>query len=163
MKNAFKTTGTILLFIFIALCFGLTASNSGYQITLYNFLAGNGHNLPPDFAMNVKTSHQVASVLYIIFFFAIAFFSGKKNLKNVYRGMIIYSSLPFVGLIGYFFLKKSMKAGIIILMTLIWGYPYFPLIINESSVSSIITPMGISMVLSLIGLIALHFAGKKFQ
>lgn len=163
MKNILKTLGVILLFIFIALCFGLNASNSGYQITLYNFLAGNGRNLPPDFAMNIKTSHQVASVLYIIFFCAAAFFSGKKNLKNVYRGMLIYSSLPFIGLIGYFFLKKSLKAGIIILMTLIWGYPYFPLIINESSVSAIVAPMGISMVLSLLGLIGLHILGKKLQ
>lgn len=163
MKNILKTLGVILLFIFIALCFGLNASNSGYQITLYNFLAGNGHNLPPDFAMNIKTSHQVLSVLYIIFFCAAAFFSGKKNLKNIYRGMLIYSLLPFAGLIGYFFLKKSMKAGIIMLMTLIWGYPYFPLIITESSVSAIVTPMGISMALSLLGLIGLHVLGKKLQ
>lgn len=163
MKNALKTLGCTLALIFVALLFGLTASKNGYLITLYSFIAGNRTTLPPDFSYNIKTIHQVFSCLYIAAFVVLAFLSGRKNYKNLFRGMAIYSALPFLGLIGYFFLKKSMKAGIIMLLTLIWGYPYFPLIITESRVAVIVAPMGIAMVASAAVLIIAHIVGKKLQ
>lgn len=163
MKNALKTTLTVILLALCALIFGLIASYSGYQITIYNFLAGNGTHLPPDFSMNIALWHRILSVAYIIVFVALAFISGKRGYKNLYRGMKIYSALPFIGLIGYLFIQRSMKAGIIMLLTLIWSYPYFPLIITESSVSAVVTPIGISMVLSVIALALAHFVGKKWQ
>lgn len=161
MKNVLRTALTFLALIFIALVFGLMASNAGYQITLYNFIAGNGTSLAPDFSYNITALHRVLSVLYILCFTALAFFSGKRGLGNVYRGMKMYTALPFIGLIGYLFIQRSMKAGIIMLLTLIWGYPYFPLIITESSVSAIVTPMGIAMALSVAVLLSAHYIGKR--
>lgn len=161
MKNAIKTSLTVIALLFVALLFGLMASRAGYQITLYNFIAGNGTQLAPDFSYNIKTHHQVLSVLYIIFMLALSFFAGRKNLKNVFRGMAVYSALPFVGLIGWFFLRKSMKAGILMLLTLIWGYPFFPLIITESRVSAIVTPMAILMFLAPALYYAAYRIGKK--
>lgn len=163
MKNVLKTVLTVLALIFTALLFGLMASHAGYQITLYNFIAGNGTNLAPDFSYNITVLHRVLSVLYILCFTALAFFSGKRGFDNIYRGMKIYTALPFIGLVGYLFIQRSMKAGVIMLLTLIWGYPYFPLIITESSVSAIVTPMGIAMALSVLVLILAHLLGKKWQ
>lgn len=163
MKNALKTVGCVFAMIFVAMLFGLTASENGYLITLYSFVAGNGNKLAPDFSYNIKVIHQVFSCIYIAGFVALAFFSGKRAWKNVFRGMAIYSCLPFVGLIGYFFLKKSMKAGILMLLTLIWGYPYFPLIITESRVSVIVLPMGIIMVASAAILLLAYKIGKKLS
>lgn len=161
MKNALKTALTVIILILTALLFGLMASRAGYQITLYNFLAGNGTRLSPDFSYNIKTHHQVFSALYIIAFIALSFLSGRKNMKSIFRGIMIYSALPFIGLIGWFFLRKSMKSGIVMLLTLIWGYPYFPLIITESRASVIITPLGILMFLIPALSCAAYMLGKK--
>ena len=119
MKNALKTALTVVILLLVALLFGLMASRAGYQITLYNFIAGNGTHLAPGLSYNIKMQHQVLAVLYIIAYLALAFFSGRRSMKNVFRGMMIYSALPFVGLIGWFFLRKSMKAGILMILTLI--------------------------------------------
>ena len=161
MKNALKTALTVVILLLVALLFGLMASRAGYQITLYNFIAGNGTHLAPDFSYNIKTQHQVLAVLYIIAYLALAFFSGRRSMKNIFRGMMIYSALPFVGLIGWFFLRKSMKAGILMILTLVWGYPYFPLIITESRVSAIVTPIGILMFLVPALSYAAYIIGKK--
>ena len=162
-KSIFKTTGIVLLLIFIALCFGFNAHTKGYQITLSAFLEGTTRHLAPDFALNVGTFDQIISIIYIIAWFTVSFFSGKNDYKNIFRGMMIYSALPFIGLIGYFFLKKGMKLGILMLMPLIWGYPFFPVLITESSIDSIITPLGIMMCVMPIGAIIARAIAKKLQ
>ena len=157
-KSIFKTTGIVLLLIFIALCFGFNAHTKGYQITLSAFLEGTTRHLAPDFALNVGTFDQIISIIYTV-----SFFSGKKDYKNFCRGMMVYSAFPFIGLIEYFFLKKGMKLGIMMLMPLIWGYPFFPVLITESSIDSIITPLGIMMCVMPIGAIIARAIAKKLQ
>ena len=77
--------------------------------------------------------------------------------------MMIYSALPFIGLIGYFFLKKGMKMGIMMLMPLIWGYPFSPVIITESSIDSILVPLGIMMFVMPIGALIARKIAQKIQ
>ncbi len=163
MKNALKIIGVVLLLIFIALCFGRNAHTGGYQITLSCFLEGTTRHLSPDFALNIGTFDQIVSIIYIIGWFVIAFLSGKNEWKNIFRGMMIYSTLPFIGLIGYFFLQKGMKLGIMMLMPLIWGYPFFPVIITESSIDSVLVPLGIMMFAMPLGAIIARAVAKKIQ
>jgi hypothetical protein len=162
-KNILKTTGIVFLLIFIALCFGFNAHTSGYQITLSAFLEGTTRHLAPDFALNIGTVDQIMSIAFIIAWFVISFLSGKNGYNNIFRGMMIYSSLPFIGLIGYFFLQKGMKLGIMMLMTLIWGYPFFPVIITESSIDAIKIPLGILMFVMPIGALIARKIAKKLQ
>ena len=163
LKSIFKTTGIVLLLIFIALCFGFNAHTKGYQITLSAYLEGTTRHLAPDFAMNIGVIDQIMSIIFIVAWFVVAFMSGKHSLKNTFRGMMIYSSLPFIGLIGYFFLQKGMKLGILMLMTLIWGYPFSPIIITESSIDAIKIPLGILMFVMPIGAWIARAIAKKIQ
>ena len=162
-KNILKTTGIVLLLIFIALCFGRAAHSKGYQITLSCFLEGTTHHLAPDFALNIGVIDQIISVIYILAWFSVAFLAGKKSLNNVFRGMMIYSALPFIGLCAYFFLVKGLKVGILMLLPLIWGYPFFPLIITESSIDVIIIPLGIAIFIMPIGAFIAYKIAKKLQ
>ncbi len=161
--STLKTTGIVLLLIFIALCFGLNASQKGYQITLSNFMVGTTNRLAPDFALNISVFDQIMSILYSVLWFYIAFLTGKKELNNIFRGMMIYSALPFIGLIGYFFLQRGLKLGIMMLAPLIWGYPFSPLLITESSIDTIIVPLGIAMVVMPLGAIIARTIAKKLQ
>ena len=163
MKKVLKITGIVFLLIFIALCFGFNAHTNGYQITLSAFLEGTTRHLAPDFALNIGTFDQIISIAYIIVWFSVAFLSGKKNLNNIFCGMMIYSALPFIGLIGYFFLKKGIKLGIMMLLPLIWGYPFFPVIITESSIDSILVPLGIMMFVMPIGALIARKIAQKIQ
>lgn len=162
-KNILKTAGIVFLLIFIALCFGFNAHTNGYQITLSAFLEGTTRHLAPDFALNIGVIDQITSIAYIIGWMIVAFLSGKNEWKNIFRGMMIYSALPFIGLIGYFFLQKGMKMGIMMLMPLIWGYPFFPVLITESSIDSIITPLGIMMCAMPIGAFIARKIAQKIQ
>lgn len=162
-KNILKTTGIVFLLIFIALCFGFNAHTGGYQITLSAFLEGTTRHLAPDFALNIGVIDQIMSIAFIIAWFVIAFLSGKNGYNNIFRGMMIYSALPFIGLIGYFFLKKGMKMGIMMLMPLIWGYPFSPVIITESSIDAIKIPIGILMFVMPIGALVARKIAQKLQ
>ncbi len=163
MKNFFKTLSVIFVLIFVALIYGVNASLGGYQITLFNFIAGANGNLPPDFSLNISSGDQIGSVFYIVLFLLFSFMAGKKEWKNSFKGIMIYSALPFIGLLGYFFIANGMKAGIISILTLIWSYPYLPILITESSVSSVIVPIIISMVLSPVASLIAYKVGKSFQ
>ena len=162
-KNILKTTGIVFLLIFIALCFGFNAHTAGYQITLSAFLEGTTRHLAPDFALNIGVIDQIMSIAFSIAWFVIAFLSGKNGYNNVFRGMMIYSALPFIGLIGYFFLQKGMKLGIMMLMPLIWGYPFSPVIITESSIDAIKIPLGILMFVMPIGALIARKIAQKIQ
>ena len=135
MKKTFSIIGTILLLIIIAFAFGVNASMHGYQVTISSFLIGTSSGLAPDFSYNITAFDRVLSVIYMIAWFYMAFRSGKRGTNTVFSAMMIYSLLPFIGFIGYFFIESS-KFGITFLLSLIWGYPYFPIIINQSSVSA---------------------------
>lgn len=159
MKNALKTTGVVLLLIFIALCFGFNASQKGYQITLSSFFVGTNHRLTPDFSLKIGVLDQIMTILYVIIWAIVPYRAEKKGKKYIFRGMMIYSALPFIGLIGYFFLQKGMKLGIMMLMPLIWGYPLFPMLITKSSIDAIITPLGVAMfVMPIIAITSRWFA-----
>jgi len=163
-KNILKTTGIVLLLIFITLCFGINAHMKGYHIMLRHYMTGTTGSLAPDFALYVTTFDQVKSVIYILAWFIVAFLTGKKALNNVFRGMMIYSTLPFIGLIGLPFLyKEGVKLGILMELPLIWGYPIFPLIISESSIDAIKVPLGIAMVLFPIGALIARKIAQKMQ
>ncbi len=159
MKNALKTVGVVFLLIFIALCFGFNAFQKGYQITLSSFLIGTTHSLGPDFSLKITVPDQIMSVLYVILWAVIPYRAEKKGKKYIFRGMMIYSALPFIGLIGYYFLQKGMKLGILMLMPLIWGYPLFPMIITRNSIDAIVYPIGVAMFLfPVIALVSRWFA-----
>ncbi len=161
MKNALKTLAVVLILIFIALCFGFNASQKGYQITLSNFLIGTTNRLGPDFSLNISVPDQIMSVLYMVLWGVIPYLTEKKGKKYIFRGMMIYSSLPFIGLLGYFFLQRGMKLGILMLMPLIWGYPLFPMIITQNSIDAIVVPLGVAMfVLPLVAIIARGISRK---
>lgn len=163
MKNFFKTLSVVFILIFVSLIYGINASLGGYQLTLFNFVAQANGNLPPDFSYNISSGDQFGSVIYIALFLLFSFMAGKKDWKNCFSGIMIYSALPFIGLLGYFFIVKGMKAGIISILSLIWSYPYFPLLITESSVSSVIVPILIAMVLSPVSSFIAYKIGKNFQ
>lgn len=162
-KNIMKTAGIVLLLCFIALCFGFNASMKGYQIGLYHFLAGNGTTLPPDYSLNITVTDQIMSVLYIILWAFFSYRSGKNKKSFIFRGMMIYSTIPFIGLLGYFFIVKGMKAGIMLIATLIWAYPFFPLIIVNSMIDSIIVPIAIMLFVIPITAIIAYIMGKRSQ
>ena len=162
-KNISKTTGIVFLLIFIALCFGFNAHTKGYQITLSAFLEGTTRHLAPDFALNIGVIDQIMSIAYIIGWMVVAFLSGKNDYNNIFRGMMIYSALPFIGLIGYFFLQKGMKMGILMLMPLIWGYPFSPVLITESSIDALIIPLGIMMFAMPLGALIARKIAQKIQ
>ncbi len=163
MKKTLKTTGIVFLLIFIALLFGINASQKGYQITLTNFLIGTTERLGPDFALNIGVFDQIMSILYMVLWAVLPFFAERKGKKYIFNGMMIYSSLPFIGLIGYYFFQKGMKLGILLLMPLIWGYPFFPMIITKSSIDAIIVPLGILMFVMPLAALLSKFIAKKLQ
>lgn len=163
MKPWIKTLLIVLLLCFIALLFGLNASMKHYQITLSSIELHQQGNLPPDFALNVTVLDEVFSVLFIAAFIFAAFLSGKKDRPWLFSGLMIYTALPFIGLVGYPFYHHGIKFGIILLLTLIYGYPFFPLIITQSSPESIVVPLFIFMAAMPVAALIAHAIGKKVQ
>ncbi len=163
MKNAMKTMGMIVILAIIALMFGRMATGR-YLITLSLFLGEHNTGLLPfDFAEQIGVLDKLLSVVYLVVWMSAAFFAGRRKWQSVFRGMMIYSALPFIGLLGYFFLKRGMKAGILLLLTVIWGYPFYPLIIVQNTADAIIRPLGLMMLVMPLGAAIFHKIGKTIQ
>lgn len=69
----------------------------------------------------VTVSNIVASWAYLIFWVALSVFAGSRKDKCIFVAGIIYSSLPFLGLIGIPFLGTRLAFMVLILFY--WGVP----------------------------------------
>lgn len=162
-QGLLKTIGVILLLAFVALVFGRIATGR-YLITLSLFWGEHNTGLLPfDFAAQVGVLDKILSIAYIVLWMTAAFFSGRRGWQSVFRGMMAYSALPFIGLLGYFFLKRGMKAGILLLLTIIWGYPLYPMLITQNIADALIRPLGIMLVLMPLGALIFRKIGKTLQ
>ncbi|MDP4133004.1 MAG: hypothetical protein Q8882_03230 [Bacillota bacterium] len=163
VKIIFKIIGLVLGFYFIAMCYGYNASLGGYQVGIYNFLRGTNNLLGPDFSEKIGVGDLIFSIIYILAWIIIAFLAGKKEKKTLFYGMITYSAMPFLGLLGYFFISETVvkPAAMLLWLTFVWAYPYYPLIITQNSVNTIIVPMGIALFLAPIVAFVSYYIGKK--
>lgn len=69
----------------------------------------------------VTKANMVASTVYILFWVILSVIAGLKRYRSVLTASIIYSSLPFISLIGILF--SGTRLAVIILIVFYWGVP----------------------------------------
>lgn len=164
MKKIFP--GAVLSFLFFVVLtffFGVRAANAGYLVMVRHFVQGTDNMLLPDFSYNVMTIDVLMSILYAILLLAACFWFGKRGYRGAYIGIITYSAIPYIGLLGIPFIEINKLGFLTSVCTMAWTSPYLPLLISESSVSRLVGTIGVAMVAVPLLCTALYFAGKKLQ
>lgn len=101
-----KTTIWLMIFIGITIIFNIS----------FRMISTPAGTMGEVSAVNIA-----ASVAYILFWVLLSFISGYKKFRNVLTAAVIYSCLPFFGLLGFFLI--GTRLAIIIMFVFYCGVP----------------------------------------
>jgi hypothetical protein len=82
---------------------------------LYNF-SFEMHITPAGQMGQIDSVDFLVSLVYMVLWITMSIFAGYKGLKSLYAGGIIYSCLPFIGLLGMPFIGNSPLAALVIII-----------------------------------------------
>lgn len=145
MKNKYLS-GTIAFtfLIIVAFCFAVHAHTAGYWVRYTHFTNLSTYSL----AGSIQTSDMVVSAIFLIAWLALAFICAKWELKGVFTAMLLYSVLPFIGLIGIPLAQNHKGIGAVIInaLTFVWAAPIMPLLFTSGNMEAMKASLGISMI-----------------
>ena len=158
--NVCKSIGFALAFYLVAYCFAFFAHARGYYIRLAHFEKLSTFDLWD----KISTGAMIVSAIYIVLWFVLAFWAGRKKYHCLFAGMMIFTVTALASLLGFFFIGKVDGLAVLpAFLAFPWSAPMQALFVASGTMQAFQTAFYSMMGVMPVGAIGCYIFGKNLQ